>query len=174
MRTRYEHWTIKSSKKSKPYSTKLEVDGKFLQMEIDTRASLTLIPEKTFRSYWRDADITESTIVWSSYNGPGELSPVLGTIDVCVKYSNQETTLPLLVVKGDRPSLLGRNWLEEIRLNRPDLFWLHYATLNELLEKHTMVVGSDVGTAKGFKARITIQSSAAQRFLRVHSVPYFY
>ena len=28
-----------------------------------------------------------------------------------VKYGNQITTLPLLVVKGEGPSLLGRNWL---------------------------------------------------------------
>ena len=42
---------------------------------------------------------------------------MLGTIDVLVKYGNQETTLPLLVVKGEGPSLLGRNWLEKIQLN---------------------------------------------------------
>ena len=37
--------------------------------------------------------------------------------DALVKYSGQEVTLPLLVVKGEGPSLLGRNWVEEIKLN---------------------------------------------------------
>jgi len=40
---------------------------------------------------------------------------VVGSTEVCVNYGSQVATLPLLVLKGEGPSLLGRNWLKEIR-----------------------------------------------------------
>lgn len=82
--------------------------------------------------------------------------------------------LPLLVVKGDGPSLLGRNWLAQVKLNWYEIFWVQNATLNELLEKHKMVFGTDLGTAKGFKAKILVEPNAPPKFLRARSLPYFY
>ena len=42
----------------------------------------------------------------------GELVKVLGTVDVVVKYEEQENELSTLVVEGSGPSLLGRDWLK--------------------------------------------------------------
>ena len=42
---------------------------------------------------------------------------MLGTVDVVVKYGDQTAILPLLVVKGEGPSLLGRNWLAALKLD---------------------------------------------------------
>ena len=67
--------------------------------------------------------------------------------------------------------MLGRNWLEEIKLNWYEIVWLQNAALNDLLEKHRTVFGSDLGTAK---AKIIVESNASPRFLRARSVPYFY
>ncbi len=168
----YELFAINSSKKTKPFTAKLEVDGKLVPMEIDTGASLTLMSEQIFRNQWPTATLATSTVTLHSYSG--ESIPVLGTVDVLVKYGGHEVTLPLLVVKGEGPSLLGRNWLEEIKLNWYENFWLQNAALNDLLEKHRAVFGSDLGTAKGFKAKIVVESNASPRFLRARSIPYFY
>ena len=165
----YELFAINSSKKTKPFTAKLEVDGKPVHMEIDTGASLTLMSEQTFHNQWPIATLATSTITLHSYSG--ESIPVLGTVDVRVKYGGQEVTLPLLIVKGEGPSLLGRNWLEEIKLNWYEIVWLQNAALNDLLEKHRTVFGSDLGTAK---AKIIVESNASPRFLRARSVPYFY
>ena len=37
--------------------------------------------------------------------------PAMGTVNVAVEYQGQKERLPLLVVKGSGPTLLGRNWL---------------------------------------------------------------
>ena len=47
----------------------------------------------------------------------GESIPVVGLIRVSVKYEDQESLLPLLIVEGDGPSLLGRNWLSHLKIN---------------------------------------------------------
>ena len=76
-------------------------------MEIDTGASLMLVSESTFRDCWPELNLSHSGITLHSYSG--ESIPLLGTVDVLAKYGGQEATLPMLVVKGERPSLLGRN-----------------------------------------------------------------
>ncbi len=93
-----------------------------------------------------------------------------GTVDVRVKYGGQELNLPLLIVKGEGRALVC--WAE-IGLKRIGTKFFGYRTLplaalTDLLEKHR---GSDLGTAKGFKA---VESNASPRFLRARSVPYFY
>ena len=55
-------------------------------------------------------------------------------MDVGVKYGDQTVTLPLLVIKGEGPSLLGRNWLDVLKLDWHEIFWLHNASLKEVLE----------------------------------------
>ena len=42
----------------------------------------------------------------------GELVKVLGTVEVVLKYEEQENELSTLVVEGSGPSLLGRDWLK--------------------------------------------------------------
>ena len=46
---------------------------------------------------------------------------------------------PLFVVERDRLSLLGRNWLSEMKLNWNQIFWLHNVSLNQVVEKQSCV-----------------------------------
>ena len=41
-----------------------------------------------------------------------------------VNYENQEAVLPLLVIKGNGPNLIGRNWLQQMRINWKNLLQL--------------------------------------------------
>ena len=49
----------------------------------------------------------------------GEVLNILGTITVTVSYKDQVADLNLLVVAGDGPSLMGREWLNHINLDWP-------------------------------------------------------
>ena len=46
--------------------------------------------------------------------------------------------------------------------------------IDDLLEKHKAVFGSDLGTAKGFKAKIVVNRMPPHGFSEHCSVPYFY
>ena len=47
----------------------------------------------------------------------GQSIQVLGEISVDITCQGSKHTLPLLLVKEDGPSLIGRNWLTQIRLD---------------------------------------------------------
>ncbi len=44
----------------------------------------------------------------------------MGELQVNVSYGDQRAQLPLIVVDGNGPNLMGRNWLKHIQLN-----WQH-------------------------------------------------
>lgn len=47
----------------------------------------------------------------------GRLLNLKGVAEVPVEYKGQKYQLPLVIVAGNWPALLGRNWLERVRLN---------------------------------------------------------
>ena len=95
----------------------LNVNKKQLTMEIDTGASVSVISEKVFRERLKGSktSLKETSVSLHTYTGD-EIN-ILGQCDVHVKHNNQYVKLPLIIVKGDGPSLLGRNWMHKLRLN---------------------------------------------------------
>ena len=165
-------YSLNSASKPRPYLVTIEVDKKPIQMEVDTGASLTLVSERTLRENWPTVNLSHTGIKLHSYSG--ESVPVVGTADVSVKYGSQIATLPLLVVKGEGPSLLGRNWLSELKLKWQEIFWLHNASLSQLLEEHKIVFEPGLGTVTGFTAKITVDPNATPKYCKARAVPYFY
>ena len=103
--------------KSRPaYMVELSVNGAQLQMEVDTGAATTLISEETYRILWKQPPkLKPTTTRLRTYSG--QQLVVVGTLKVQAKYEAQSADDWLLVVKGSGPTLLGRNWLEHIRLD---------------------------------------------------------
>ena len=168
----YHLYSINSASKPRPYKSKCEINGTPIDLEIDNGASLTLVSEQTFRERWPTTQLSTSDITLRSYTG--ESIPVLGCVDVNVKCGNQVATLPLVVVKGEGPSLLGRNWLSQLKLNWHEIFWSHNPALSEVLEKFKTVFEPGLGTVNGYKAQILVDSAARPKYFKARSVPYFY
>jgi len=92
-------------------------------MEIDTGASLSIISEKTFQSIWFPCTwpkLQNSRVKLHTYTE--EALKVLGSIEVEVTYKEQRRSMPLLVVVGEGPSLLGRGWLAKLKLDWQELY----------------------------------------------------
>ena len=84
---------------------------------------------------------------------------MLGSVRGTVKDNQQEAKLPLLVVGGDGPSLLGCNWpwLSEIRLDWKRIFSIHMQQgLHSVLEQHKDIFKSELGTLNELKANIHV------------------
>ena len=91
-----------------------------------------------------------------------------------VCYDGVEYSLPLLVVGGKGPALLGRNWLEKIKLNWPIIKQRssHNKWLEEILQKHAQLLEEGLGTLQGTKAKIHVEPTATPIFHEARPVPY--
>ncbi len=98
-----------------PMSVALEVNGKPLQMEVDTGAAVSVISTATRDRLFPDCPLTHTSAVLTTYTG--ERLPLAGEIKVKVMCGEQRAVLTLFVVDGAGPSLLGRDWLQQIRLD---------------------------------------------------------
>ena len=104
----------------------------------------------------------------------GEPIEVMGSLTVTVKYLNQESEEPLLVVKGTGPTPLGRNWMEHIRLDWPQINLVQLSSLHAVLSSHEAVFQGGLGALQGYQARILVEPDATPRFSKARSVSYAY
>ena len=108
----------------------------------------------------------------------GELVKVLGTVDVVVKYEEQENELSTLVVEGSGPSLLGRDWLKLVKLDWKKLFKMSMdekqveSRLEKLINPYSEVFEEGLGTFTAPKAKIHVDVDAVPKFRKTRPVPY--
>ena len=113
----YSLYTVKGPRPD-PIVTSLNVDGQMLQMEVDTGATLSVVSEETWRRHWTrprpHLEHSHDTLRTNT----GQCVKIKGIVDVKVEGKKGEChTLPLMVVPGNGPSLLGRNWLSMLQLD---------------------------------------------------------
>ena len=103
--------------KSRPIAVLVLINGKELNMELDTGAAVSIfwrrLLEKNFRTLF--LNLLQSLFVPTLYTG--QRMSVVGQLTVLIKYQSQSHSLPLLIVAGDGPSLFGRDWLRHITLD---------------------------------------------------------
>jgi hypothetical protein len=158
--------------KSQPLEVTMNVNKNSVVMEVDTGAGLSLVSEETYSSFFQSCPLKQTSIQLHTYGG--QPIRVLGEIDVTVDYQSQTANLPLLVVEGNGPSLLGRNWLSTIRLQWNDIFQLYATTpINGLLEKHNSIFRKELGLLKDAKATIYTSDQPIPRFCKPRSISYY-
>ena len=163
-------------KATNPIKVDVLINGRSFPMELDTGAAVTIIPDTTRKAIFPTARLQHSSVNLRTYTG--EPIQVVGELLVNVQYCQQEVKqLPLTVVKGDGPALLGRNWLQHIRLDwkmikkvtqQPD----PKKSLESLLDKYKEVFQEELGHISDFKARLLVRENAKPKFFKPRSVPF--
>ena len=145
-------------------------------MELDTGATVSVISKKQKDMLFPDAIIQASGIKLKTYTG--ERIAVIGQMSVEVKHFQQQKSLPLVVVAEDGPALLGRNWLEHLRLDwkkivepRCGIDQVAGSSLESLCSKYADIFQEELGTMQGFEAQLHIKPDARPKFCRPRSVP---
>ncbi|XP_014675604.1 PREDICTED: uncharacterized protein LOC106815629 [Priapulus caudatus] len=176
--------TRANSRSTPAFMSKMTINGVDVAMEIDTGAAATLISERTYRELlaeWVQLNPTACTL--RTYTG--EPLAIAGTCVVQVEYNGQRHELPLLVVQGNGPSLLGRDWLCEIKLDWKKVCRSgsgsaqgsrgainRVTCVQEILEKYPEVMEDGLGTLKGVKGHVQVDSDAEPQFFKARNVPY--
>ena len=155
-----------------PIKVNLTVNQKPLTMELDTGASYSLISEQTYKATWPEGapSLEQSTVKLHTYTG--EQVVVVGSITVTVCYNAQVVELPLLIVKGEGPSLFGRNWLSKIKLDWCAINQVTSQVYQKVVDKYPEVFKDELGSLIGTKAKIHVDPQATPKFFKPRSVPY--
>ena len=158
-----------------PITVEIEVNNRKLLMEVDTGAAVSIISEETQKKLFPGATLEKSSIGLRTYT----LEPmtILGQISVQVKYGEQGHSLPLTVVAGKGPSLLGRNWMYQIQL---DWKTIGLATLNNseiqvqvLKKRYQEVFKDELGTMKDYQVSLKFKTNdVTPIFLKPWPVPF--
>ena len=97
-----------------------------------------------------------------------------GAVDVKVKYGDQETNLTLTIVDGDGSALLGRDWLQHLRLDWAALNHITQDNCSELktLFVHSALFAEGLGTIKGTTTCLYLKEGGRPRFYCTRQVSY--
>ena len=127
------------AKAAPPYTEVVNVNGKNLSFMVDTAAAATVILDKLYRRHFA-SEVSLKHCYTSLFGFTGQKVPVVDKILVKVQYEGQCKQLPIIVVEGDKQSLLGRDWMLEIKLNWSKI--LHSNSVNAVNVKgQTLTLG---------------------------------
>ena len=152
------------------YMVTMGINGKPLQMGIDSGSVVSIANDVTYKELIQDRPLQPTHLTLRDYN-QAEV-PLLGIVSVPVEYNGERKTLPLVVSKGNRPNLLGRNWLAKIKLNwneivKPDQMNSVSSgprSLESTLSKYCEVLdgGEESTVITPFKAHLTVSRKAPE------------
>jgi len=164
------HVNSPGAAKAPPITVEVKLDGCLVNMEVDTGASLSLMSEVTFSGLWPGRTLQPSNVRLQTYLK--EPIPVVGCCCVNVDYNGQTCEMPLVIVAGSGPTLLGRDMLSQIQLDWRQIHHIHTASLQAVLARYPGVFQEGLGTLKGFEAKIYVDPNAPPRFHPARSVPF--
>ena len=116
-------------------------------MELDTGASVSIISQDALTKFLPSTQPKPSDIILKTYSG--EQLKVVGEVDMSVVYGGHpRLILPLVVVEGDGPVLLGRNWLVNFQLDWQGIKKV-YTGVESLVQKDDELSQDELGTPQG-------------------------
>ena len=94
----------------------IEVAGRNVEMEVDTGASVSVIATQMYNEVLFHVQLKECTAQLQSHSS--ERLKVKGEAVVPIKYGMQQSMERLIVVDlSDKPAILGRDWLSNLKLD---------------------------------------------------------
>jgi len=155
------------------YVVDVNIEGQNIQMQLE---HVCLVSESTYKRSLAHLPLCPCKIPLSTFSG--EPIPVLRKVVVKVEYEQQAARVPLVIVKGDRPALLGRNWLKKFKLNWKEILQVKAAgdvtdpEVAVILQRYRRVFEEGPSTIREFKASIKMRPNAQPIFRKANPVPY--
>ena len=128
---------------------------------------------ETSKFMFADETLHPSSLVLKTYTD--EQMEVMGTLNMQVQYGEQKKKLVLVVVGGNGPSLLGRNWLKHIKLDWSSIVavrTIKMKPLHTLMQRHQQLFSEGLGLIEPFTATLHVRPDTTPRFFKPHQVPF--
>jgi hypothetical protein len=171
----YTLYKTTSHSKEPPLIVTLSINNTPVAMEIDTGASVSILSENTYETVFmgKKPPLSKDTEVeLRTYTG--QKIQVIGNCTVTVEHNFQKAELPLLVVAGKGPNLLGRNWLRHLKLAWHTIRHVDQtpSTASNITEQYSELFRDDLGQLKGQWVHISMRDDARPVFCKARPVPF--
>ena len=169
-------FAIRNSSKGKAdeIMVPLKINNIPCNLELDTGAIVTVIPEDMWKNELGSVPLKESSVSLNSYSG--HAMPMVGQAPVRVHYHAQEVNLPIIVTKGSGPSLMGRDWLPKVKLDWHRISNIPQTDppkpkLEDIVQQYPKLFDGKLGTIKGFTAELKVKENAPPQYLKPAQYP---
>jgi len=146
-------------------------------VEVDTGAAVSIINEATFQRVQQstvDLTLEPATSKLKTYTGQD--IAVLGVAPLTIRYKSKQLCLPVHVVSGTGPNLLGRDLITPLGVDLDKLREIRSlelaSPLQELLEEHAPVFSEELGCFSGPPVTLMVKANAEPKFCKARSVPF--
>lgn len=149
----------------------VNIYGRPIKMEIDSGASHSIMSKKRFVDNFGEMRFEKSDIDLRTWGNDKKLS-IVGKVLVPVSTAEFNCKLWLLVVSGDGPSLIGRNWFQDLGIQIVNSCNNIDTNMPEQISKFDSVFGESLGDYKGEKVKLNVKESGKPKFYRFRPVPF--
>nr|XP_037290929.1 uncharacterized protein K02A2.6-like [Rhipicephalus microplus] len=153
----------------------VEIEGVECEMEVDSGSTFSLISEATARQIFSNGCIPklkQLDLVMKDYQG--NCIAVQGMATVTVKFRGFAGPLKLVIVKGQRQSLLGLDWFPELGIKVTGVHRMdELATaFDKLFEEFAVVFDGRLGCYKGPPVKLALNPEVVPVRLKARRVPF--
>ena len=175
----YELFNISIPNKVPPINVEIIVNNKVVQMELDTGAARSIMPEVIYHVLWpvssERPELIKSSAKLRTYGGTG-LS-VLGELFATIQAGSLDKNRcqgNIIIVRSNSivPCLLGTDLIEKLNLNKIKLSDIHKVMDNEFVSGYPDLFSPGLGYLKDTKVKIEVDPNVSPKYCRARTVPY--
>ena len=151
----------------------LKVNGKVVEFAIDTGSGVTIMSRSAAEHLFGQVAYTSSAQKLHTY--AGYQLEVMGRLNVTASHGRRRRKLPLYVINGAGPNLLGRAWLKQLDITIPRINNIcdsATSSLQQIIDKHTAVFQLGLGELKGHKVHLSVDPTTQPVFCKPRPVPF--
>ncbi|XP_029158172.1 uncharacterized protein K02A2.6-like [Nylanderia fulva] len=164
------------------YTVPLQIESKRVTFDVDCGSAVTLVSDIWRRETFPNLKLYNTRLKLRSYCKKNFVP--LGFIKVKVKDINENKILNMYVVKYDRDPLLGREWINQLKMLKKikdslleieDVHTLDASgqeRLANLLEKYRNVLSDEFANINKFQAHLKLKPNVKPVFIKNRAVPF--
>ncbi|XP_043197488.1 uncharacterized protein K02A2.6-like [Amphibalanus amphitrite] len=163
------------AEKAQPsYQVAVTLENEPVTMDVDTGAARSIMSYLSFKKMKMSKKMEPTSVILRSYGG--QRLKVKGKVNVTVEINGQRKDLDLLLVEGDGPALMGRDWISALQLDLTGLISVVQSEeggswqVQELMNKYADLF-SDKPSTCTFEARLQVDETMPAKFYKARPVP---
>lgn len=165
----YEYVYFTSKEGGIDFTIDVEINGKQVEMIIDTGCARTLIPKQWFKENV-NSPLKQSDAKFSAFGG-GQLK-CLGTFDANLRCKNQEIVEPVFVIDVEGPPLLGRSAIQALNLVKIHAVGECQSNEREsILQEYADIFQEELGVFNDYEYDIKVNKEVPPKVQRQRPVP---